>query len=361
MRWIVVFLTLWLVSCEYEETSREVGHRGRARVNPYLAAERFLHVYGVPVEMSPGWPDLDRSLNLVVFPAGVLGSARHLDLLDEWVYDGGHLLVTLGHGETHPGDWDGGSSSLAELPGAVLDWLGEWGVEVVEPKLGDDNPVPERRGFDGTVYNLAVGSRLRIVEEGGRESSLVELEYGDGLVTVLSDARPLRNRYLGEQDHAELLHALVSASGRPGRVAFVRGAGVSFFGMLWDRGAPAVVGLLVLLGLWLWRNLPRFGPLDAGGAASGQRAYDHHLEAIGDFHWRLDRGASLLRPLREGLPERIRRAGAHSGEDVFEWIAQRTGISRDRAERAMTVERARDAAAFTRLVGDLQKIHRSIP
>lgn len=361
MRWLGVLLTLVLAGCQYEETSREVGHKGRARVNPYLAAERFLGVYDFPAEVGHGWPKLDDTLNLAVFPAEVLGAARHLDQLDEWVFDGGHLLVTLSHGEAHHSDWNAVPPSLSELPVAMVEWLAEWDVEVVEPAVGDDGPVPERRGYEGRVYNLAVGSKLRLLDEDGRETSLVELEYGNGLVTVLSDARPLRNRYLGEQDHAEFLHALVTASGRTGRVVFVRGVGLSFFAMLWERGAPAVVGLLVLTGLWLWRNLPRFGPMDRGVEAAESRAYEHHLEAIGDYHWRLDRGASLLQPLREGLVERVRRAGAHPDDDLFAWVGRRAGLPRERAERAMTVERARDPASFTRLMADLQQIHRSIP
>ena len=32
---------LALTACEYTEVEREIGYKGKARVNPWLAAERF--------------------------------------------------------------------------------------------------------------------------------------------------------------------------------------------------------------------------------------------------------------------------------------------------------------------------------
>src|SRR5690606_6228297 len=138
--------------------------------------------------------------------------------------------------------------------------------------------------------------------------------------------RPIRNRYIGDHEHATLLLALAEASPYGGTITFVRNASLSFWKLLWERGWPAVVVLLVLVVLWLWKNLPRFGPLDSLETESGLRAYDHHLEALGDFHWRLDRGEGLLRPLRDGLLERAHRLALTTGQaevDVFALMAER--------------------------------------
>ena len=41
-------------------------------------------------------------------------------------------------------------------------------------------------------------------------------------------------------------------------------------------------------------------------------------------------------------------------------IAQRAGLTRDRAQRAMTHEHPGDPASFTRVLADLQRIHLSL-
>jgi hypothetical protein len=60
--------------------------------------------------------------------------------------------------------------------------------------------------------------------------------------------------------------------------------------------------------------------------------------------------------------ERAQRLAAvsHRDGDLFEWISQRAGLTRDRAQRAMTHEHPGDVASFTRVLADLQKIHLSL-
>ena len=53
-------------------------------------------------------------------------------------------------------------------------------------------------------------------------------------------------------------------------------------------------------------------------------------------------------------------AAGHRDGDLFEWIARRAGMTRERAERAMTHEQPGDATSFTRVLADLQKIHLSL-
>ena len=123
-----------------------------------------------------------------------------------------------------------------------------------------------------------------------------------------------------------------------------------------------MIGLLAVVVFWLWKNMPRFGPLRREEARSNARDYDHHLEALGDFQWRLDKGAAMLRPLRDSILERAQRlaAAGQRQEDLFEWIAQRAAITRDRAARAMSPDRPADPPSFTRLLADLQHIHLSL-
>jgi len=211
------------------------------------------------------------------------------------------------------------------------------------------------------------GDEFEVLMEGWGtvgESGIASRELGDGRVTVVSDARPLRNRYIGDHQHAALLLRLAELSPYGSTVTFVRGASLSFWTLLWDRAWPAMLALVALVVFWLWKSFPRFGPLDSVDRDKTQLAYDHHLEALGDFHWRLDKAEGLLRPLREQVLERAQHLAFTTGQrdaDLFELIATRAGLTRERAERAMTFSKARDPGSLTRLVADLQAIHLSIP
>ncbi|MCU0795424.1 MAG: DUF4350 domain-containing protein [Akkermansiaceae bacterium] len=350
---------LLLSSCKKVESTREVGHKGMARINPYLAAQRFLGDQGYEVQDALRWPDFDeKSPSMVVLPLSVLNAEGFVDDLAEWVQWGGHAVILLDHAESGVDDWDsldglGWGEEEEALPGEG--WLQEIGLQV-EDAVDESTDEVE---VEGGKFEVWMESARR-VGDGFIDSR--ELQYGR--VTVVADARPFRNRWIGDYDHASLLRSLAELSPDDGPVIFLRFASVSFWTLLWERAWPAVIGLLVVVFLWLWKNLPRFGPLDSKESTNLLRAAGHHLEALGGFHWQLDRARALLHPLRESLMERAQRMAIASGQadaDLFELLGERSGIGRERAQRAMLQEAPKDSASFTRLTADLQSIHRSLP
>ena len=367
-----LLVMLLLASCKYVEHTREVGHKGKARVNPYLAAQMFLQEYDYEISANPGWPDLDGGeLRTVFIPASVLASEGHIRDLEYWIGDGGHAVIFLENGETYRDDWSSGSIWSMfdyEENGPLQEWLTGLGIELkYHSSDSTDASDADSVVLDEVTHEVWMEARTAISSDYSEEESVLfeSLEIGDGRLTLMSDARPFRNRYFGNYDHAALLLDLVDTPTYYGRqVAFVRTASTSFLAMLWSWGWPALIALISLIVFWLWKNLPRFGPVDSHEDLTELRSYDHHLEALGAFHWRLDRAEGLLQPLREGLVERTQAlalASGRKGADLFEIMAERAGISRERAERAMTFSRARDGASFTRLIADLQLIHRAIP
>ncbi|GAA5481071.1 DUF4350 domain-containing protein [Haloferula sargassicola] len=360
-RWLGLLLLVALVlsSCEYKEETRETGHKGRARANPYLAAERFLQEYGYPTGEGLRWPKFDYQEAMVVAPLSVLESVGRVDTVKSWVSGGGHLVVLLRDGEAGLDDWSTHAWNPPfdpEAPHAFATWLERAGMEIqTEEKKSTDSI-----RFDGDRFEVFMESDLRL--EKGRY--LLSKSWGDGRITAVSTAEPFRNRYIGDYDHAELLLALANVTGYEGQVIFLRFASESFWALIWEKAWPFLVALLVLTALWLWRNLPRFGPVDSHESSKAMLASDHHLEALGGFHWDLDHGRGLLAPLRESLMERAHRFAIASGrqdDDLFQVIAERADLTRERAERAMTIELTRDSASFTRLTADLQQIHHSLP
>ncbi|MFC7335998.1 DUF4350 domain-containing protein [Haloferula chungangensis] len=370
MKWYTVLLSLLLlVGCSYEESTRETGHKGKARLNPYLAAERLLEEFDYGVENKAGWPDLESDISTMVIPVSALSARGYIDELDEWSLNGGHVIVLMNNGEAYLNDWRrtllGSFDSEEDLSEPFVEWLNRLGVMFDYSPGEKGKPLSaDKLTFLGEEYEVFMEARVCPEDRKGEPVMIHSMKRREGRITFVADARPFRNRWIGDYDHAELFLALHEASPYHGTTAFVRNVSLSFFGLLWSRAWPAVTALIVLVLFWLWKNLPRVGPLDSVESTSHGRAYEHHLEALGDFHWRLDRAEGLLRPLRESLIERAQRLALTTGNrdiDLFELIAERAGITRERAERAMTFERSKDGGTFTQLVADLQTIHLSIP
>lgn len=361
----VILACLLLAACGgYTTTRRETGYKGKAKVDAYLAASRFLERFGYSVESKPGWPDLKKQqVSMLFVPAEVISTEAYLREVDQWVADGGHLLCLVEWGESHRDEWSPFAGLRFDkdgvVPEALHGWLEDAGVELSENTA--DKFSQDKLKYHNKTYEIFAESHARLKVD-GKDKAFDQVRYGHGLITVMADARPFRNRHIGDHDHAELLLDLANSSPYRGKIVIVRDAAISLWSLVWRHGSAVVIGILVVTLFWLWKNMPRFGPPRREEGRTTARDYDHHLEALGDFQWRLDKGAAMLRPLRDSVLERAQRmaAAGHRDGDLFEWIARRAGITRDRAERAMTHDRPPDPASFARLMADLQKIHLSL-
>lgn len=227
MRWFLILLpVLFLANCSYEETTRETGHKGKARINPYLAAERFLAEYDYEVESKSGWPDLvDGDLSMVMLPASALSARSYVNDIDDWTRYGGHVVVLLNHGEAYHNDWNNSPfTAMAEeeeLPEAFAAWLDELGVEIdFEGADDDSSTVAEKVDFQGVEYEVFMEAEAQPLSPAGERVMIRSIGYGEGRVTVVADARPFRNRWIGDYDHAALLLAMEEESPIYGSTAF---------------------------------------------------------------------------------------------------------------------------------------------
>jgi hypothetical protein len=235
--------------------------------------------------------------------------------------------------------------------------LGNAGLTLEEtPRAGITR---DKLVVDGRAFDAETKSGWQVKRAEGEGETFASIEYGEGRISVLTDASPIRNRKIDAKQHAAFLLELVEMSPYSGDVVFLRGHTLSLWTLLVEKATPALIGLGLVIAFWLWKNLTRFGPLEAAEAPSPLRGYDHHLEALGDFHWRLDRGAALLAPLRTEILERCHQLQARTGRldaDIFALLAERAGVSRERIARALSEPAPADAAVFTRTVSDLQRI-----
>ncbi len=355
---MVVFAAVLLVGCETKEVKRETGYKGRARVDPWLAAERFCEPYPGVVRSLASWVEPTESDAVWFVPAGLLGNTSFTRRLTAWVERGGHLVVMVDHAEAAHDDWTK-FAPTAPPDVAFTSMMEDFGVRLV-PREDQGRPFKAKRiRFGGERFAVDVRSDSRVAEGDGKAGAFVSVQRGPGRLSVLTDGRIFRNRWIAKKDHAALLDALVRADGRAGDIGFTRGAGLSVWGLAREHLWPVLLGLAVLVILWLWKNLSRFGPLEAAAEAPVLRGYEHHLEALGDFQWRLDHAAGLLGPLRSQIVDRGQRACQRSGHrdgDFCHYLADLAGLPQERVQRALSEAAVPDAAILTLTTADLQKL-----
>lgn len=364
---LMALAALALSACEYTEVKREIGYKGKARINPWLAAERFTAAMGRDTRSVISWTAPEWHEAVWMMPAASLSNESFTRRMEKWVRDGGHLILLVERADAEINDWSK-YAPMPELQPAVLAMLRRSAIHLDESGASGADTKPNEIKFDGVTYKVSAESTSSVTVRGDKPGVFASEEVGDGRITVLTDGRLFRNRWIGDNEHAALLEALIYATEDEGTVGFMRGSGLSLWKMLMTHLWPVLIALGVWLLVWLWKNLTRFGPVESATTPSELRGYEHHLEALGDFQWRQDRAASLLVPLREQVVELGQRTSMRVGrrdDDFFHFLAERAGIPRERVFRALAEAAPADPAILTRTTADLQQLlkvlHNPIP
>jgi len=351
---------LGLVGCTYQEVERETGYKGRARLNPWLAAEQFAEASGYEVISSGTWQDPDWQDSVWFVPGMLVGNQLFVRKLTDWMADGGHLVLLLENADSETNDW-GFSPSIPPVIEPPLRGLIEGAGITIS---GESKGLVIKADYGDRSFNVDASPRVRVKANDDAESGVIaSTRYGDGRLTVVADARMFRNRYISEDEHAALFAAILNDADSQWRAGFMRGSGISFWGLLGSQLWPLLIALGAWLVFWLWRSFGRFGPLEAADEPNNLRGYDHHLEALGGFHWEIDRAAGLLAPVRGRIIEHGHHLCARAGRpesELHELLAERTGLPRDHVAQSLGAASPGDAATLTRITSDLQKILHTI-
>lgn len=349
-----VLALLFLTGCSYREVEREIGYKGKARVNPWLAAERFIGRLGYDTQPVISWTEPDYDDAVWIVPASILGNVSFNRSMEEWVRDGGHLILLVEKTDAATSDWRGRHASPSiEQP--LLDMLASAGISLESSGGANARKIQ----FMDEDYKVDAESDAVVSLNDEKGGVFATTEFDDGRITVITDARIFRNRWIGEREHAALLAALVDSGGYDGSVGIVRDSGMSFWALLHEHLSPILLAGAVCLLLWLWRNLSRFGPIESATPPPVTRGYEHHLEALGFFHWKLDHGNTLLARLRAQVAELGHRTCLGSGRSESElhaFLADRASLPPERVARALSHASPRDGDAFALITADLQKL-----
>ena len=327
---LVTLGAVWFIDHYERETfERRSAPQPEALRNPWLAAERLLAGMGWRVET------VQEAATLDSLPRGgvlILSRDRQYHLtpsraaaLFAWIDAGGYLIA------------DGAFVAASDPVLRAFD------VRTTPPRAErpsktderEDAPSPALRrrgeaartavGIPGygrvlrmvpgpALYAGVVAPRWRVPgptdRAGNASDEILDFEYGRGRVTLIDGLWRFQGPSAIEQDdHAEILVALLSTHGGAADVRILsRLVTPNLFEWLARHATAALVSTSVLLLLWLWRIVPRFGVVRPAPAPE-RRSLVQHLRAMGRFLWRSHAGTALLDAARINLRRRLAQRG----------------------------------------------------
>ena len=363
----------FLNTFERVSVPRRDAPQAEARQNRYLALERFLSRMGRPVTRTteadilhrlpaPGTLILDR------------GRAYHLtdtrqEAMMRWVSRGGYLILVPETLNT--------PDPVADLFDLVwTDSLRE--SEDSDAAFGEPQPTRPPRASQravvvpGTARPLAVAflDGLTALGEDPEWAAtdpksgahVLHFAYGQGSVTVVAHLDMLvSNDRISDYDHAELVSTLLQRYQPKGAVVLLSRLGIPSLGEWLLAQAPLVLtSVALLLIVWLWNVVPRFGAV-VPEPSPDRRELHEHLLAVGRFVRKRGGGQAwltIVRSVVEGALVR-RHPSYRPGGDNLVTVAAHTGIPAADLMQAFTGDGTRaDRLVIT--MRALQRVERSL-
>ncbi|WP_289139721.1 DUF4350 domain-containing protein [uncultured Pseudomonas sp.] len=362
----------WHKAIPYEEVV-ERGPSPEAQANPYLAAEHFLRQQGIAVEHANSLERLatlpTKGGSLLLLSERSNMTPRQVDQLLEWTQAGGHLLLVA------EAIWDEETQDSGDL---LLDRL------QLRQAFSDDfdQPVPPRKGKKPDLTRLYVDNETapaffsfdtdftlidprhlaQFSANSAKSSHLMQLDLGQGRVTVITDSELWKTPDIGLHDNAWLLWYLTQGS----NVTLLSNTDVeNLFSLLLRYFPQALLALAALIVLGLWRAGVRQGPIQAP-APKARRQLLEHLNASADFLLRRSGQNSLLHALQRDILRTARRR--HPGFEQLDTAGQWQALERLTRQPPSIISQALgplpakrlSSADFSRQVACLQTLRNAL-
>jgi hypothetical protein len=191
---------------------------------------------------------------------------------------------------------------------------------------------------------------------------MMQMIYGNGLITVLTDSDVWKNNAIGRYDNAWLLWYLTQDSSV---TMLLQPEHNDLFSLLLRYFPEALAALALLIGLLLWHIGIRQGPLQAP-ASRARRQLIEHVRASADFLLRRSGQQVLLRALQQDVLRRARRVhpgfeqlGVADQWQVLARLTRQPTSAISQALRPRPSERL-SSTEFTRQVAHLQTLRNAL-
>jgi len=359
------------------------GPQKEALRNQYLALERLFDKLGRPIQRVKSPAALD-----TLTAAGVLildndrrrnvDPARARRLLD-WVNGGGYLIVAAEGSGNDPLLKVLGITSCRALPKQCHlvndadedekdDEASDKTDKTADERANAPEPIDVGLPDSQVSYHYLhhypteglLGSSPGPVWSAGTDPTrkhLLHYAWGRGQITVFDDLRFLHNWQLGNLDHAELIWALVRKYQPQGPLYLASRLEVpTLWQWLAESAWMTLISGALLIALWLWRIIPRFGGL-LTPSRTERRDLLQHLAAIGRSVWREGGLTHWLAVVRQPLHQRLALRHPHLKQmetgRQHAALAEIATCSPDDIRSALTPGKAQTPKEFTRAMQTL--------
>ena len=307
---IVFFKTFFI---KYEKESRSMPSV-KAIKNPFLAAERFLTQIGMNAQslsdrrLLIDLPSVNDLIVINIF-GGNLPKDRE-DLLISWIKSGGSLIVTTDR------FWD---EKLLKSGNNLLDRYGirptlkskckkdhkhqsfDIQKSVLEIELGQNKTAKVSFTSNKILLDTQGIAEKKYYGENGNH--FIQIKMEQGRLIVLSDNEFLKNKYIEENDHAYFLADLVQ--GRSKIWLLYSSNMPSLLSIIWNNAFYFVICFLILLLFCILRLNLKSGPLITQNN-NVRRNLMEHLEASGNYLFKLDKGAKMLKEVQKSTERSLK-------------------------------------------------------
>jgi hypothetical protein len=345
------FLSLF----ERKDVTEQAVASGEARSNRFYALSLILQRLDIPVtsltSLEPEQMPLHAGDTLLLGDDPGRVDVEQAIRITAWVRHGGHLLLSPDAEE-----------SAVHTP--LMDALG-----LLDPKPGTQAcSALHAAGGKGADVELC-GQRFRLTPAASANVDaavgtpadgylFARTKLGSGRVSVLADLGPLSAGQLDQPGAQHFVWRLLAPNMHRGQVYLVYALdGPSFLKLLSIEGWPALLSLGVLLLAWMAMRSVRLGPL-MPVPTPHRRALLEHVQAVGEFLYRRDRGRSLHSLACDTVLASCRRRDPASamlnGEPLYERLAQRSGL--EPAQIAQAFRPPANAVAFRACIITLARL-----
>lgn len=366
----------WTKAIPYDEVV-DRGPSPEALANPYLAAEHFLRQQGVTVEHANSLERLTtlpgKGNSLLLLGERSNMSPRQVEQLLSWAKSGGHLLLVA------EALWDEETGKSGDL---LLDRLHihqTLSDEPEEPAPSSKKPLKNKSqdltklyvdnetasayfSFD-TDFNLTdPRHQAQFSANSSRSSHLMQLDLGEGSVTVITDSDLWKTPNIGKHDNAWLLWYLNQGTA----VTLLFNSDFDdLFTLLMRYFPQALIALVSLIALALWRAGMRQGPTRSP-TSNARRQLQEHLKASADFLLRRSGQGTLLHALQRDILRAARHR--HPGFEHLDSAAQCRVLEHLTRQPLHVISQALDplpqkrlsSADFSRQVACLQTLRNAL-
>lgn len=295
---------------EYEDVEIHTGFTGKARVNEYLALQRFLEKNEINVEADQRYNRdnfyyRNQRKDLLFAPVTSLPSTGdNLYDLKIWLKEG-NILFT------------GNAAKLETKTGYSPEFLNFINLsKQMEPAensnaISDFSYCQKKNNFDmHLTSHLTPKLNCDIVRDSNKNVIFFVRRIGQGRLIFFNDLDFMTNENIAQDDHAELFSDLISKNGSPDHAIIVyRKMGSVVFSWLIDNAKTfGWASTLLVIALILLRATV-LAPKQTPPSRRRNRLTEH-LSACGSYLWscsRANRGRSQFLALRKDILELIYR------------------------------------------------------